>query len=436
MSAPDKDSGEKSDKANGQDIKESLRHMDALFVLAQVLTLDAEKASRLVETTYLHAHSQKGHERLALEDRRYLLQLLLQIYRHQQEAPKQLFAVEPEGEPNASRSPSQDSFKQRLLDHFLKQAVPVAFATMNHADRIVLTLCDVERLSCADAALIVGGDSDTVCNQLESARNTLRTIVAQNAPPAEALLLEQTDTREWIPTTLRRTVKSEFTALPPTLEPRIKSSIFKDKTKFEDRPGAEFDRRKTDYQPPSGSKNRMLRGLMAVVLILGAGMVGYFGSALMAREPESNLVNLSVLKAPRVETMLSTTDLPEAEAFVQTQMNWRLNLPEITESTLTGVGISEITEGVRVPVFVYEDNLDQAEGLITIYTFTYALLDRFADRIELESDVLMAIAGENHFDLHDLSDKNKVLIWRDSDDIFMAVTSGDARALRQRITLK
>lgn len=435
MSAPDKDSGEKTDTTNGQEIKESLRHMDALFVLAQVLTLDAEKASRLVESTYLHAHNQKGHERLALEDRRHLLQLLLQIYRHQQEAPKQLFAVESENEP-ASRSPSQDSFKQRLLDHFLKQAVPVAFATMNHTDRIVLTLCDVERLSCADAALIVGGDSDTVCNQLESARNTLRTIVAQNAPPAEALLLEQTDTREWIPTTLRRTVKSEFTALPPTLEPRIKSSIFKDLTKAEDRPGTEYDRKPTGKPSSTGSKNRMLQGLMAVVLILGAGMVGYFGSALLSREPESNLVNLSVLKAPRVETMFSTTNLPEAEAFVQTQMNWRLNLPEISESTLSGVGISEIADGVRVPVFLYEDNLDQAEDLITIYTFTYALLDRFADRIELENDVLTAIAGENHFDLHDLSDKNKVLIWRNNDDIFMAVTSGDARALRQRITLK
>lgn len=436
MSASNKDTGDTSNKANGQEFKESLRHMDALFALAQVLTLDAEKASRLVETTYLHAHGQKGHERLALEDRRYLLQLLLQIYRHQQDAPKQLFAVESENESNVSRSPSQDSFKQRLLDHFLRQAVPVAFATMDHTDRIVLTLCDVERLSCADAALIVGGDSDAVCNQLETARETLRNIVAKNAPPAEALLLEQTDTREWIPTTLRRTVKSEFTALPPTLEPRIKSSIFKDQSNSDGLVGANYDRQRTNHQSSTGSKSRMLQGLMAVILILGAGMVGYFGSALLAREPESNLVNLSVIKAPRVETMFSTTDLPEAEAFVRTQMNWRLSLPEITESNLSGVGISEIARGVRVPVFLYEDNLDQAEDLITVYAFTYALLDRFADRIELENDVLMAIAGENHFDLHDLSEKHKVLIWRDKDDIFMAVTSGDARALRQRITLK
>jgi hypothetical protein len=51
----------------------------------------------------------------------------------------------------------------------------------------------------------------------------------------------------------------------------------------------------------------------------------------------------------------------------------------------------------------------------------------------LEQDVLIAIASENHFDLHDLSEKNKVLIWRHDNDIFMAVTSGDARDLRERI---
>ena len=434
MSASDFASGNFSDAPSGSDMKDPYRHLDALFALAQVLTLDAEKASRLVEATYLHAHKQTGRDRLAIEDRRYLLQLLLQIFHHQNDAPRQLFATESEAEPSPFRSTTHDSFKQRLLDQFFKQAVPVAFATLNHAERTLLTLCEVERLSCADAALIVGGDSDTVCAQLQAARLKLQKLVVDNAPPAESKLLDNAEIQEWITTILRKTVKSDFAALPPTLEPRIKSSIQQAGIDLSDRPPVKShlpSKSSNDQAHPV--RNRTIRGLMTVILILGTGMVGYFGSKLLAREPESNLVILTVSKAADAEPLLATEDLDEAQQFVRQQMNWRLSLPLINEANLTGVGISEIAPSIRVPVFLYRNTQEEQRDPITVYAFTYALLDRYQGRIELEKDVLTAIASEDHFDLHDLSDKDKVLIWRHEDDIFMAVTSGDARALRERI---
>ena len=79
--------------------------------------------------------------------------------------------------------------------------------------------------------------------------------------------------------------------------------------------------------------------------------------------------------------------------------------------------------------------MEPQNDYITLYAFTYALLDEFSDRIQLGDDILEAIASENTFDLHDLNDRQKFVIWRNSNDIFMAVTAGDPIQLRDRITL-
>ena len=108
------------------------------------------------------------------------------------------------------------------------------------------------------------------------------------------------------------------------------------------------------------------------------------GSSILIREYDGNLLTLSASKASHIETVHATTDLSDAEQFVMQQLQWRLSLPDIAEGELTGVGISEIADQVRVPVFLYRDDAAPNNEFITIYAFTYALLDEFADRIQLE----------------------------------------------------
>ena len=148
--------------------------------------------------------------------------------------------------------------------------------------------------------------------------------------------------------------------------------------------------------------------------------------------PELNLINLAVDKARKAEVTLTTSQTEEAEQFLRRRLDWRLEVPEIAEAALSGVGTSEFAANVFLPVLVFDDQA--AEGApIVVFAATYALLDQYSDRVRLEQGVLQAIANENVFNLFDLSERNKVLVWRDADDIFLAVTRQDAAELRDRI---
>jgi hypothetical protein len=60
-------------------------------------------------------------------------------------------------------------------------------------------------------------------------------------------------------------------------------------------------------------------------------------------------------------------------------------------------------------------------------------LDLYSDRLSLEADIQNQIVAEQHYDLHDLGEK-QVLVWRHRDDIYLAVTRGEAETLQGRIT--
>ncbi len=402
------------------------RHLDALFAMAQVLTLDAEHATRLVEDTFKRALQIREKNLVVPGDRRHMLQLLIQVHNEN----KQSTDTFDDGPLIlATQNQSTESFKQHILDQFLSRVVPASFALLDDSDRLVLSLCEANRLSLADAALIMGIDSDAVALQLQNAKNRLQERIVSNAPPAILELLKQSKPDEWLPQSLRRALKSELKTTSPTLETRVQS-VFTMQN-----PEAARQALAASSEKKKGEGRRSFsRGLMTVFLILSTGFIGYIGSTFFQGARDTNLLTLSAARASRVETVLSTSDPSEAEQFVLHQMNWRLELPAIENVELTGVGINEITDDVRVPVFLYNDNANP-DNHITIYAFTYALLDEYPDRIQLQPDILTAIANEDRFDLHDLNDNEKFVIWRNSDDIFMAVTTGNPMDLRNRISL-
>ena len=141
-------------------------------------------------------------------DRRHLLQLLIQVYNEQKDSPPPLFeAVTSEVDGSVT---SRESFKQQILDQFLSRAVPASFAMLNDSDRALLSLCEANHLSSADAALILGGDSDAISLQLIGARKRLEEKVMANAPPVILDILNEHTPDEWIPRALNQTLKTEF----------------------------------------------------------------------------------------------------------------------------------------------------------------------------------------------------------------------------------
>ena len=233
----------------------------------------------------------------------------------------------------------------------------------------------------------------------------------------------------WLRDAFQRVVEAEFGPLPPTVRPTIVAATRTPRTHRKaavaaDRPA------ETRTEASSRFAVRFRRGLLAVLIILTVGLAGYIATTMLEQEPETNLIVLSAEQASTTPLSFEADSTEEAERWVREQLDWRLTLPTIDEARLTGVSVRAVVPGVEVPVFLYEDNT--ADEPLAIFVYTYALLENNAGQIQLAPDIMEQIKGDHSFDLHDLG-AQKVLVWRDRDDIFVAVTAAEAEALRRRI---
>lgn len=402
--------------------------------MAQVLTLDQEKASRLAEKTYARAFSRPDINPINIEDRRYLMQLLLEVYRESLTKPSQ--SPGDSEAPASLESLTSDSVKRDVLEHILNRVMPTAFASLTAPERVLLILCDVEQFSCADASLVMGSDSEKICAKLDQVRERLVGKVLSNTSPAEAALVQSMPYVQWLGPSLRRILKSSYTALPATLEPRIRSSIAR---RFTDKAGAP-DRKRSSLQRDAGyaprTGLRVSRGLLTVLLILSAGLAGYIGSAILESEPDSNIVVLSAAQAGREnDPILPSSDPQQIEDFLtEREAGWNLSLPVIDDAHIMGVSISEIVEGVRIPVLFYEDRAEpNAPGVIMVYAYTYALLDEYQGTLDLDPQTLASIAVDDHIDTFSVGSDRNAFVWRSANEIFVAVASSDEERLLDRI---
>ncbi|MEZ4700095.1 MAG: hypothetical protein R2834_07175 [Rhodothermales bacterium] len=422
-----------ADAAQGTDDGEAhelLRHLESMYTLAQVLTLDADQAARLVEETYLAALDAGAVEGSDAVDRSWLFARMRAIHAGQQEATVADAAAEADGEKPRLFA-HQHNIKQRLVDPFLRNAAPVAFASLEERDRMILMLCDAERMSCADAGRILGEAGEVVCRQLDFARSAFQFAVVSQASPMIRDLLNTFDREEWVPSTLRRAIKAEFGNVPPTLEPSIKATLNAPPILQALAHEAADREAKSHTSREDVWIGRFKRFIAPIMLIVTAGLVGYIGSEVLIKPADPNVITLAVRHVDKV-SVAETTEVPEeAERFIQDRLNWKLHVPTIENATLVGAGTAELAHDVFVPAFVYADG-DAADRLV-VYAFTYALLDRYADRLFLERNILTAIADDSHFDLYSMSDEHKIVIWRRADDIFLAVTTSDPTALKDRI---
>lgn len=386
-------------------------HAARLYSAAQTLTLDATAAAELVELVYRRAYAVPAVERPA-DPRPWLYGLLLEAHA-ERTPPLPDVGAEPAPAPTPPRSGGD--LRRRLALDVAQRTLPSVLVGLPERHRLLLLLSYVDHLSPADVGRVLDMDSDDVLRQRDEARVRLEAGVRHHASPADRTLLDESLPPDWIEVALRHASDALLTPLPPTLGQSIADAA----PSAAPAPAA---------RPRRGLWARLRRPLVGATLIVAAGLLGVALSEVLRPAPEDDLVALTARDAEAAQVSLETDDAREAERFAAERAGFSFRAPSIDGATLTGVGFSTPAPGVQVPVLRYLD----ADGFITVYAYTYALLDLVEEQARLAPDVLNQIAEDQHFDLYD-EGAAKVLIWRDRDDIFLAVTRGDAEALSERI---
>ena len=422
-----------------------LAHLQSVYLLARVLTQDEDRAMQLVEDTYTQAFVMLPPHQDDDEAKRALLHLLTQIHQEQT-------TLDADGGASAAAvDETLQSVRRHLAEEVTARTLPVVLSTLSYQQRLVLLLCEVEGFSCTEAAPLLHLDEAAACEALAQARETLKGDFRSELTKREQNLVATSLPKGWLGYALRQAFGTTFGTVPATLRPTLleaqvakpvvaESVEVEDPTPAEEARPSEADdlprlpmpRVRTLPKPARRSFSPAIRrGLMVTLLIVAVGLMGYFASRSVEEPPETNLITLSVNQADDLTATFPTSSLRQAEEYVRGNLGQRMTLPTIDGATLTGVGVRKPAPDVSVPAFFYRDEREDGQTLV-LYVYNYALLNQFEDRLSLEPDILRQIQEEQRFDLHDLGER-QVLVWRNANDIYVAVTPGDAEALRHRI---
>ena len=389
-----------------------LKHLARVYAFAQLVTPDPAAATRLVRATYQRALDEGALLPEGDALRLYLYRLLLDVRREERGELPTLVpdSLRPHEAPDDLAS-SRERHAARLVDLHL----PPALVSLDTSDRLLLLLCDVEGLPCDEAAQVLEMAVADACAHYEAARATLRTRVLGAVSEHERQMLDEALTPERLRSGIAVALQDELAPLPPTLRPQIA-------------PPAPLSEPGPDLSPPDPFQRWIRTGYLAL-LVFALAIAAYLLLQRTPTEEESNLIVLAAQQASEASVTLETSDVAQAEAFVENHAGWQLSLPRIEGARLEGAGLAEVATGVSLPVFRYT-GADSTR--IVLYALNYSLLDQAGGRIALEPDVLEQLEDDTHFELHDI-DGTQVLLWRKRDDLFLAVTPGIDRTLARRI---
>lgn len=414
-----------------------LKHLDRVYEMARVLAPTEKRASKLVEATYRRAAQSAPPD--SSEVRPWLLRLLLQTYATRRSDAATTSSV------STMRRPADllQDFRFQAAEDALQRALPVAFALQPARKQLVLTLCDIVSLELPEAAAVLDTDPQTLDDELSAARHALWTTARRELTQGERELIAEELADDALQDALSRVVAPHLGPLPPTLRPSV-STIIEQPTSTPEAPddvpdGANASPSSPPFESPPSEPDESERAHyvrrtgFALLIILVTGLAGYLLTTYLtpSSSPAStDLIQLSAQQADAVEPGLQTRNPAEAELFVEEQLGRQIAIPRIDSAMLRGVSIVEMDGGVRVPAFIFADAT--SDHRITTYAYTYAVIDRFGERVQLAQDVRQELQEEQQINLHS-SGESGVLVWRVRDDIYVAVTKADPRRVRTRI---
>ncbi|CAN5480305.1 hypothetical protein BH23BAC4_BH23BAC4_16630 [soil metagenome] len=197
--------------------------------------------------------------------------------------------------------------------------------------------------------------------------------------------------------------------------PRSMESI----ERLPDRPTPPLRGPSPQEEPEVGRGSRFAIILLLVAVGTVAGIVAY--RTFDDRSGPRDVLAAAARMADDAERGFETTDPAVAAVYVRDQIDMRIRIPQFNSAELVGVGTQQWVRGAVVPVFFYDDATNTPP---VIYALDYRLLDAYSDRLTLSQSVYTRLAEDDYFDVHRTEERHLV-VWRDRDNIFIAVTQHD-----------
>lgn len=175
------------------------------------------------------------------------------------------------------------------------------------------------------------------------------------------------------------------------------------------------------------------RTAIGFLLVVLAGSIGYW----LAPSPRSpadqshSQQTLTAISAVRVDSLAALRKISTPDKifeFIRDELNRQISIPAIDDYSLVGVNITEIVSQARVPVLKYE----RADASIVVFVYNYALLDDHPTTLHVRKEILTKLEEENRF-LFEQHEDHFVVLWRNRDDIYAAVTANNPHSLMTRI---
>ncbi len=432
-----------ADQTNASVRQALLVHLERLYALARLLTTDADAAANLITATAERSWSEPLQDVSDRETRIWALKAVLHTHQQRTGWTLNVASIRArekayDGVATVEKERPLHSHQEELARMIIADRLPTVFASIPHDERVLLHLTDVEALEPDVIAQMLGKSDAVVENAVSIARSNLLNRLRADLRPSEQRLLHKHAPQGALREGLQQHVQSLFAPLPAGLRNSVVSATRSPQRVRDHEPAAQTSRdehRQSDEVSPGRSRTILTwasRAIISIIILAFIGAAGFLAASWFDRSPETNLILLTAEHAAELEEVQIETDrLDEAERIVREELNLRVILPSIDQATLSGASITPLNADVTLPAFSYESEDGET---ITLYALSYRLLDQYAGRINLSRDVLRQIEDDTHFDLHDLGDQN-VLVWRHRDVIYIAVTDGDATALRDRIII-
>ena len=431
------------DDASSDPAAALLQHLDRLFVWARLVSPDEETAADLVRATYQRAAVPGTPPPDDDELPGWLFAQMMALRAEITDAP-------PPGSSEGETPSPLRAVRAELATDLLHDRLRTAFALQSARDQLLLVLSMDDAVATTAIARGFDYSDDELSAALVAARDRLWTEVQRGTTEAEMRLLRNHLPEDALKDALNRLLSDAWATPPPGLRPAAAALAQRSERLGEAEAPAGAPAGAPPAQPPQRNRSaaersssrsgrfwtRLRRFGSAMLLIAVAGMAAYLLSVSMdsssGESPSSaaDLIELAAQNARTIQPMVTTQRPDEAARVVQNELGRRLTVPTVEAAQLQGVSIVELTEGARVPAFLFSDSASGER--LTVYALSYALLDENTDRLALSRTVRQAIEDDRRVDVHQL-DEAGVLVWRNRNDIYLAVTRADAEALRSRI---